>query len=83
MAKIDLDSISVGQLKKVIALKKKIQTLQGQLGRILKSDSSDANGTVAPAGRPRKKRGGMSASARRKIAEAQRRRWAACRKAKG
>ena len=67
-------SISSAQLKRIIALKEKIEKLQSQLQTIV-TDS-------APAGEAAPKKRTMSLAARRKIAAAARARWAKVRAAK-
>jgi hypothetical protein len=67
-------SISSAQLKRIIALKEKIEKLQSQLQAIV-ADS-------APAGEAAPKKRTMSLAARRKIAAAARARWARVRAAK-
>jgi hypothetical protein len=62
-------NLSTARLKRIIALKQKIERLSAQL-------QSLAGGTAAPVGRPPKKKWTMSAAARAKIAAAARRRWA-------
>ena len=66
-------NLSTAKLKRIIALKQKIEKLSAKLAAL-------AGGSSAPLGRPPKKKWTMSASARAKIAAAQRARWA---KAKG
>jgi hypothetical protein len=61
---------SAAQLKRALTLKEKIDELNDELTQILGSHG-DSDG--APAGR---KRGGMSAAGRARIAKAQRARWA-------
>ncbi len=69
----NLSNISVRQLKRAVVIRERIQRLENELESLLGGSSS------APAGR----RGGrrkMSASARAKIAAAQRLRWSKYRK---
>jgi hypothetical protein len=66
-------NLSTAKLKRIIALKQQIEKLSAKLETL-------AGGSSAPVGRPPKKKWTMSASARAKIAAAQRARWA---KAKG
>jgi hypothetical protein len=66
-----LSNISVRELKKAVSLRQRIETLEHRLAAIL-GDASPAS-----SGRGRRK---MSASARAKIAAAQRKRWAKQRK---
>lgn len=67
-------SISSTQLKRIVALKEKIEKLQSKLQAAV-SDS-------APAGKAAPKKRTMSLAARRKIAAAARARWAKVRAAK-
>jgi hypothetical protein len=69
----ELLNLSTAKLKRIIALKQQIEKLSAKLETL-------AGGSAAPVGRPAKKKWTMSASARAKIAAAQRARWA---KAKG
>lgn len=66
-----LANISTQQLRRAIELKEKIESLQAQLAAILGAPVEAA----ATASAPRKK-GGMSAAGRARIAAAQRARWA-------
>jgi hypothetical protein len=63
-------SISVKQLRRAIRIKERIESLETKLGRILGSSNSSPVGGVS---KPKRR---MSASARRKIAAAQKARWA-------
>jgi hypothetical protein len=63
---MNLHELSIGQLKKAVALKLKIAKLQAQLAAVTAGEAKVA----AP------KRRKMSASARARIAAAQRARWA-------
>jgi hypothetical protein len=71
-----ITELSPKQLRRAATLKEKIESLQADLARLL-------GGSAAPApGKPgRRKRRKMSAEARARIAEAQRRRWAKVRRA--
>jgi hypothetical protein len=62
-------NLSTTKLKRIIALKQQIEKLSAKLETL-------AGGPAAPVGRPPKKKWTMSASARAKIAAAQRARWA-------
>jgi hypothetical protein len=64
-------NLSASQLRRAAALQEKIETLQQELAQILGDSSSPAT-----AGKPAKKKRTMSAAARKKIAAAQRARWA-------
>ena len=65
---MDIINLTPGQLKKAAAIKEKIDTLNRELNRFL--------GGLSTAGRKLRKRRTMSAAAKRKIAAAQRKRWA-------
>ena len=67
-------NISLTELKRAVALREQIESLQNKLDRILAGEP--AAGKV---GRPRK---GMSAAGRRKIGLTQKKRWAKIRKPK-
>jgi hypothetical protein len=64
-----LENLSVGQLRKVVAIKEKIERLQTQLNSIAGTN----NGHARPASPGRRV---MSAAAKARIAAAQRLRWA-------
>jgi hypothetical protein len=66
-------NLTTAKLRRIIALKQQIEKLQARLEAL-------AGGSAAPVARPGRKKWTMSLSARRKIAAAQRARWA---KAKG
>ena len=68
-----LARLSVAQLKKVTAIKERIEALEAKLTEVI--GGSDGAVTAAPTdGRRRRRK--MSAEAREKIAAAQRARWA-------
>jgi len=71
----ELLNLSVAKLRRMAALKSKIERLQSQL------EALAANGSRKPAKRGRKRRK-MSAAARRKISLAAKARWAKVRAAK-
>ncbi|HUA38010.1 MAG TPA: hypothetical protein VMA35_06370 [Candidatus Sulfopaludibacter sp.] len=71
----ELLNLSVAKLKRLAALKAKIERLQSQLAAVV----SGASATSAKTGRKRRK---MSAAARRKISLAAKARWAKVRAAK-
>lgn len=71
----DLLNLSVAKLKRLAALKTKIERLQSQLEAVVANVSSSS----ATAGRKRRK---MSAAARRKISLAAKARWAKVRAGK-
>ncbi len=64
----NLQNLTVGQLRKVVAIKEQIERLQSQLSAFAEG------GSAAPVRARRRRR--MSASARARIAAAQRARWA-------
>jgi biopolymer transport protein ExbB/TolQ len=62
----NLQNLTVAQLRKIVAIKEKIERLEAKLG---------AGGDAGSAG-PKKRKRRMSASARARIGAAQRKRWA-------
>ena len=72
----ELLNLSVAKLKRMAALKSKIERLQSQL------EALAANGAKRPAKKAGRKRRKMSAAARRKISLAAKARWAKVRAAK-
>ena len=69
-------NLTVAQLKKAVALKEKIDTFNVELAALLGGEASGSNSAPTPKrGRPPGK-GGMSAAGRKRIAEAQKARWA-------
>jgi hypothetical protein len=69
-------NLTVAQLKKAAALKEKIEALHSELSAILGGEASDSNvASATERGRPAGK-GGMSAAGKKRIAEAQKARWA-------
>jgi hypothetical protein len=70
--------LSSSQLRRAATLQEKIEDLQQELAQLL-SGSSKASSSSTPsskAEKPAKKKRVMSAAARKKIADAQRKRWA-------
>ncbi|WP_395734466.1 hypothetical protein [Prosthecobacter sp.] len=68
--------LSSSQLRRAAALQEKIEGLQQELAHLL-AGSSKSSAASTPAGeKPAKKKRIMSAAARKKIADAQRKRWA-------
>jgi hypothetical protein len=63
----ELLQISTAKLQRIIAVKKQIERLEAQLGKLA--------GAAAPAAAPRKRRK-MSAEARKRISAAAKARWA-------
>lgn len=73
---------TAGQLRQAAAIVEQIETLQAQLTALLDGNAiPSASSPTAPAkrglGRPKKQKRTMSPEARARIAEAQRKRWAA------
>ncbi|HEV7927354.1 MAG TPA: hypothetical protein VGR14_18525 [Verrucomicrobiae bacterium] len=70
----NLLDLTTGQLNKIIAIREKVETLQGQIDSI----AADGEGSLSPAteGAPKRRRRRMSRGARARIAAAQRARWA-------
>jgi hypothetical protein len=65
---MDITNLTPGQLKKAAAIKEKIEALNRELSKFL--------GGIPTAARTPRKRRAMSTAAKRKIAAAQRKRWA-------
>jgi hypothetical protein len=63
-----LSNVSVKQLKRVIAIRQRMEKLEGQLAEVLGSSGATVNGQTG--------RRTMSAAARAKISAAQKLRWA-------
>jgi hypothetical protein len=72
----DILNLSVAKLKRMAAIKSKIERLQSQLEAVV------TNGSRAPVKKRGRKRRKMSASARRKISLAAKARWAKVRAGK-
>ena len=70
---MNLQTVSIEQLKQVIAIKEEIATLEGKLAKIFGGTTLPAISPEAPA---KKARQGMSAAGKAKIAAAQKARWA-------
>lgn len=68
-----LNDVSSAALHQASAIKEKIEALQHELGRVLGSTTISISVSTLPAG---KKKGGMSAAGKKKIAAAQKKRWA-------
>ena len=73
-----LAKISVLQLKRAVAIREQIQTLQNELDRIAGSQTTPERNSAAP----QKKKGKMSAEARAKLSASMTARWAKIRAAK-
>jgi hypothetical protein len=66
-------TLSSSQLRRAAALQEKIEAMQDELAQLLGGSASAAPSVE---GKPGKKKRVMSAAARKKIADAQRKRWA-------
>jgi hypothetical protein len=71
---MDINDLTINQLKRAVTIKEKIDQLNKDLGSIL--------GTPAASGTASKNQRTMSAAVKRKIAATQRARWANLRRAK-
>lgn len=70
-------TLSSSQLRRAAALQEKIEALQEELNQMLgSSPGTKSSAKAAAADKPAKKKRVMSAAARKKIADAQRKRWA-------
>lgn len=76
---------SVAQLTQALKLAQKIEEAESELASIMagSSDAPQAKKRGRPPGRPAAKKRGMSEEGRKRIAEAQKRRWAEKKKADG
>lgn len=76
---------SVAQLTQALALAQKIEEAESELASILagSADAPKAKKRGRPPGRPAAKKRSMSEEGRKRIAEAQMKRWAAKKKAEG
>ncbi|MGN6553760.1 MAG: hypothetical protein ACTHLW_08570 [Verrucomicrobiota bacterium] len=72
---MNINQLSISDLKKAVTIKEKIEALNQELNAIL--------GNSAKGAEPARKKGGMSAAGRERIAAAQRARWAKINAAKG
>jgi hypothetical protein len=70
-----LSTLSPQQLRRAATIKEQIQSLESELSRLLGSPVSDASGKIG-------KKRTMSAAAKKKIAAAQKARWAKFRASK-
>lgn len=68
----NLQSLTVEQLRKVVAIKEQIETLTAQVAAIMEGDAAAASAEAAPK-RGRRK---MSPATRARMAAAQQKRWA-------
>jgi len=75
---MSITTLTPKQLRTAADLQEKIAKLQSQLAALLGSEAKSA----APAAKPVKKKGGMSAAGRARIAAAQKLRWAKIKAAK-
>jgi hypothetical protein len=69
---INLQHLSVKQLRRVVAIKERMERLEAKLASVTGDEASDAS--AAPVGRRRRRK--MSAAAKARIGAAQRKRWA-------
>ena len=69
-------TLSSSQLRRAANLQEKIEGLQQELAQLLGGSSKSSAASASTAEKPAKKKRVMSASARKKIADAQRKRWA-------
>jgi hypothetical protein len=67
-----LSNVSVHQLKQAITIRERIEALEAELGQLL----GGSDGAATPTSNGRRKRRGMSAAGRARIAAAQKARWA-------
>ena len=77
-----LNTLSISQLKRAVALKEQIAQLEQELSAIAGGAKPAATPAVAAA-KPAPKKGGMSAAGRARIVAAQKARWAKIKAAKG
>jgi len=68
--------LSSSQLRRAAALQEKIEGLQQELAHLLDGSSKSSAASTTAGEKPAKKKRIMSAAARKKIADAQRKRWA-------
>jgi hypothetical protein len=71
--------MSVVQLKRAVAIRQQMQTLQNELDRLAGGQTASGRNSAAPQG---KKKGKMSAEARAKLSATMKARWAKFRAAK-
>ena len=69
-------SLSSSQLRRAAALQEKIEGLQNELAQLLGGSAKSSSASSSATEKPAKKKRVMSAAARKKIADAQRKRWA-------
>ena len=70
---MSIQTVTIEQLKQVIAIKEQIAALEAKLGKIIGGKSAPVAAVVAPVKKGRKK---MSAAGKARIAAAQKARWA-------
>lgn len=68
--------LSSSQLRRAAALQEKIEGFQQELAQLLGGSSKSSAASIPAGEKPAKKKRVMSAAARKKIADAQRKRWA-------
>jgi hypothetical protein len=71
-----LNYVSSAALRQAAVIKEKIEALQSDFVKALNSTTLSISVTTVPAGKVEKKKRGMSAAAKKKIAAAQKIRWA-------
>ncbi|MBN8418708.1 MAG: hypothetical protein J0L73_07335 [Verrucomicrobia bacterium] len=69
-------TLSSSQLRRAAALQEKIEGFQQELAQLLGGSSKSSAASIPAGEKPAKKKRVMSAAARKKIADAQRKRWA-------
>jgi hypothetical protein len=77
-----ITNLSVQQLRQAADLKEKIEGLEKQLSQVFGSSAHPAAAAKADAAKAPKKKGGMSAAGKARIAAAQKARWAKIKAAK-
>lgn len=69
-------TLSSSQLRRAAVLQEKIEGLQQELTQLLGGSSKSSSASLPTGEKPARKKRIMSAAARKKIADAQRKRWA-------
>lgn len=69
-------TLSSSQLRRAAVLQEKIEGLQQELTQLLGGSSKSSSSSLPTGEKPARKKRIMSAAARKKIADAQRKRWA-------
>jgi hypothetical protein len=68
--------LSSSQLRRAASLQEKIEAMQQELAHMLSDSSGSSTKSSVSGDKPERKKRIMSAAARKKIADAQRKRWA-------